>query len=84
MKLSSLDIRDKLLKLRFLNLTESDVKHNIFINPDRTKKEQELHKILVKELHEKRSNYTEDSWIIKSGKVVKFQPFRKQSQFVWE
>ena len=82
MRLSNLDIRGQLLKLRYLNLVESDKKHNIFIHPDRTKKEQELHRSLVKELREKRST-SEENWMIKNGKVVSYQPFRNQPQFCW-
>ena len=80
--LANRDIREKLLKLRNLQYVDSDKSCNIYINPDRTPREIEAHKLLVKELRERRAN-SEDNLIIKNGKIITNQPFRFKPQNYW-
>ena len=54
----------------------------VFLAPDRTKKEQEAHKKLVKEL-KKRKDEGEVNLIIRNGKVIPKEPFRFRPQTCW-
>ena len=88
LKLSDPNTRNELLKLRNLKITHSGQVTNDFIQPDRAKKEQQIHKKLVAELREKRNtankNGSGEKFIIKNDKVIKLQPFRINPQFLWD
>ena len=78
LKLTDPDIKEELLKLRFLKYEEQ----SIFIQPDRTRKELEIHRKLVSELREKKTK-DGDVWVIRNGKVVPKLPFRANPQVFW-
>ena len=73
MKLSDPDKRTELLNLRNLKYVEDNVITKIFISPDRTKKQQDENKELVKKLKERRQN-GENNIFIKNGKIVEYRP----------
>ena len=77
-----MDKRAKLLKLRNLSLNESSKEWNIYINPDRTKHEQNTHKALRQELKRRREE-GEENLIIRGGKIVSKPPFRSDPQVPW-
>ena len=81
-KLSNEDIRLKLLKLRNLQYNDDSQDYNIYINPDRTKKEQEIYRKLLSELKERRSK-GEENIAIRNGKIVEILPFRRNPQLYW-
>ena len=81
-KLSNEDIRLKLLKLRNLQYNDDSQDHNIYINPDRTKKEQEIYRKLLSELKERRSK-GEENIAIRNGKIIEVLPFRRNPQLYW-
>ena len=78
LKLSNYELKLTMLKLRNLKWKDK----NIYINPDRTKKEQEEHKKLVLELHARRTE-GEENIIIKNGKIITRIPFRPDPQMFW-
>ena len=78
LKLSNLELKLTILKLR--NLKWQD--NNIYINPDRTKKEQEEHRKLLSELHARKAK-GEENIMIRNGKIVARIPFRPDSQMFW-
>jgi hypothetical protein len=78
MKFSSEEMKFKALKLRNLKYQGND----IYISHDRTKKEREERKLLVKSLRERRAN-GEENLFIKNGKIVKEVPFRANPQHFW-
>ena len=82
LKLSNEDARLKLLKLRNLKFNDDTGEYDIYINPDRTKKEQDEHRKLLAELRERRSN-GEENIIIKNGKIIQVLPFRQNPQSYW-
>ena len=84
MKLSTNEKKLELIKLKDIKFKDEDqIVHNIYANPDRTKKEQELHKKLVAELKEKRASGNKN-YAIRNGKVVQFDtPFRRDPQQLW-
>ena len=89
MILNNMEKRTELLKLRNLTYEESNTENNetttnnIYIAPDRTWQEQEVHRKLVLELKERKQK-GEDNIYIKNGKIMKFQPFRVDSHLFWE
>lgn len=83
MKLSSLEIRSKLLSLRDLVLTsenKQDVK--VYISPDRTRQQQLQHKKLIEERNALKAQGK--NVYIKNGKIVETSlPFRPSPQMFW-
>ena len=47
MKFKTIEKRNEILQSRNLILVENDITHNIYVQPERTKREQEEHKLLV-------------------------------------
>ena len=82
LKLTNEDVRRKLLMLRNLIFTNSSNECKVFINPDRTKKEQEAHRKLLSELKERKSK-GEENIVIRNGKIIEFLPFRRNPQLFW-
>ena len=83
-KFTSLEKRSEILSLRNVFYTTKDnSKIPIYICPDRTIKEQEEHKKLVKQLKERREK-GEENIKISNGKIVEYTlPFRANAQSVW-
>lgn len=74
--------RNESLRIRNLAYTDpSKEKHFIFIHPDRTKQEQDEHKVLVNKLKERKKE--DPDLIIRNGKIVKKTPFRSNPQSLW-
>ena len=84
MKFTNCDQRAEILKLRNLYYIDEELgtKTRIFTAPDRTPKEQEVHKGLVAELKQRRSN-GEENLVIRNGKVITIQPFQRNPQLLW-
>ena len=74
-KLKSLDLKKQLLGLRNLSFTSDGKSTPVFIAPDRTNKEIEVHKTLVAELKKLRGE-GRTNLVIRGGKIVEKQPFR--------
>ena len=82
-KCNSSTVRNQILQLRNLIFTQNNVKHQIFLSPDRTKIEQAAHKKLIAELKD-RKNSGETDIMVRNGKIVKKQqPFRFKLQDFW-
>lgn len=81
-KFSSIATKTEILKLRDIVFNDSQNDHQIFITPDRTRKEQAEHRELVKKLKERR-NKGEENIGIRNGKIVNLQPFRTNPQLLW-
>ena len=84
-KFSTAEKRNEALKLRNIKYTNSstDTEHNIIIQQDRTKREQIEHKLLVKELLERREQEGKNLKIINNKIVEVEQPFRRNPQKFW-
>ena len=82
MKFSTIDTKFEILKLKDISYNDTKNEYQIFITPDRTRKEQSEHKELVKTLKERKLN-GEDDIGIRNGKIVKIQPFRPDPQNIW-
>ena len=54
----------------------------IFVHPDRTKLEQEQHRKLVSQLKQRKLKGEKDI-SIRNGKIIKYLPFRSDTQFNW-
>ena len=78
LKLTNEEKKSELLKLRDLKIKDQ----NIYIHPDRTKKEQEDHRLLVSQLRERRER-GEENLGIRNGKIMTILPFRKDPQLFW-
>ena len=82
MKFSKIEKRNEALKLGMQKLEDAGQEHNIFIHPDRTKREQEKHKLLVKELFELRDQGKKVKII--NNKIIEVElPFRRNPQLFW-
>ena len=85
-KLNSMDKKTEILKIgkfKYEPPDTEDAEHiNIYAHPDRTKKEQEIHKNLYEELNTRRENGESDIFI-RSGKIVKILPFQGDPQSYW-
>jgi hypothetical protein len=73
-RFNDINKRMEMLKLRKLSHGTS----NIFISPDRTRKQQEMHKKLVFELKERRAK-GEQNIFISDERIVKFQQSSRTS-----
>ena len=83
MKFKTIEKRNEILQSRNLILVENDITHNIYVQPDRTKREQEEHKLLRDELKSLREK-GEDNIAIRNGKIVYLRtPFRSDPQRFW-
>lgn len=81
-KLSSLEVRNKLLSLRNLFLTTNNSTVNVFISPDRTWQQQLEHKKLVEE--KKILKAQGKNVLIRNNKLVEVTvPFRRKPQSFW-
>ena len=81
-KFKCLETRNKILKMRDLVYEDTDNQTKIYIHPDRTKQQQEENKKLREKLHEIRNSG--ENAVIRNGKIVITQPFRKSSQEPWD
>ena len=83
-KFSTTELKNKVLSLRNLTYTDKtdQTEHQIFIVPDRTRKEQLEHKKLTEELKKRRQD-GEQNIIIRNGKIVSRLPFRSNPQLFW-
>ena len=81
-KFSSHETKIEILKLRNIVYNDSKKDHQIFIAPDRTTKEQALHRELVQKMKERREK-GEENIGIRNGKIVNLQPFRANPQLYW-
>jgi hypothetical protein len=81
-RFTSIEKKTEVLRLKSLQYIDSDIEHDIYITQDRTKKEQEEHKKLVKKLKERREN-GEEHLVIRNGKIIQLQPFRPNPQLFW-
>ncbi len=77
-RFSSLEIRNEVLQLHSLQHKNNNEIKQVFISPDRTRKQQAEHRELVVEMKRQRANG--DNARIRNGKVVVLQPFRKSPQ----
>lgn len=84
-RFNSRERRNEILSLRNLSHKGKDSKiTQVFLAPDRTKKEREAHKELVAELKRKRNSEENGAnLIIRNGKIVQRQPFRYKPQRIW-
>ena len=82
MTLKNVEIRNNILKLRNIYCKNGNEVKQIFVAPDRTLQEREIHKKLVTELKERKSN-GENDIMIRNGKIVSVQPFRFKPQDFW-
>ena len=82
--LSEMSKRLEILKLRDLTLSndDSDAIIKIYVSPDRTLKQRELHKLLRKNIQE-RKELGETDLVIRNYKIVKIQPFRFRPDEHW-
>ena len=81
-KLTSMEIRNKLLSLRNLFLIRNNSSVNIFISPDRTLQQQLEHKKLVEE--KKALKAQGKIMTIRSNKLIEVTtPFRRKPQNFW-
>ena len=85
MKLSTVDKKDELIKLRNLVFVDDEnLAHRVYINIDRTKKEQEQYKELVTILKRKRVEDPSKNFVIRNNQVVEYvMPFRLDPQKFW-
>ena len=81
-KFKCLETRSKILKMRDLVYKEKDSQTKIYIHPDRTKQQQEENKKLIEKLREIRDSG--ENAVIRNGKIIINQPFRKSSQESWD
>ena len=82
-KFTSIEKKTEVLKIKDLQYIDSNnLEHNIYMTHDRTKKEQEEHRKLVKKLKERREN-GEENLVIRNGKIIQLQPFRPNPQLFW-
>ena len=75
-KFTNIEKRNEAIQLTDLIYTSGkneDIR--IFIQPDKTKKEIEQHKILIQQLRERRAN-GEENIVIRNGKIISLAPFR--------
>ena len=77
-----LETRMQILKMRNLVYKDNDKQTNIYINPDKTKQQQEENRKLVEKLRQIRNNG--ENAVIRNGKIITNQPFRKSSQESWD
>ncbi len=82
LKTSNKDWRNNLLKLRNLVYKSNEDEIRIFINPDRTKKEQESYRKLLSELKQRQAN-GEQNIGIRNSHIVFILPFRPNPQTFW-
>lgn len=81
-KFTNLEKKTEALKLRNLVLNHNSTETKIYIAPDRTIKQQQKHRQLIKELKEKAK--IEEGWILRNDKLIKrSQPFRQTAQILW-
>ena len=71
MKISDPNKRQELLNLKNLNYEQENIKTKIFVAPDRTKKQQEEHRELVKKLRQLREEGHTNNYI-KNGRIIKY------------
>lgn len=71
-----------MLKMKNPRYKDSNKEHFVYITHDRTKKEQEKHKELVKLLKERRAK-GEENLVIRNGEIIQRQPFRPNPQLFW-
>ena len=85
MKLSSIDKKEELLKIRNLKFIDDDKQiHKVYVNVDRTKKEQEQYKQLVELLKIKRAENPGKTFGIRGNNVIELSsPFRFDPQKFW-
>ena len=81
-KLKSVELRNRMLQLRNLKCSKNNELFPVYTAPDRTKKEQQIHKELVNEL-KRRKSQGETDLFIRNGKLVEKQPFRLRPQEYW-
>ena len=81
-KFTSIEKKTEVLQLKDLTYIDSNTEYNICITHDRTKKEQDEHKNLVKKLKERKENGEEDL-VIRNGKIIQLRPFRPNPQLFW-
>ena len=82
--LSDMSKRLEILKLRDLTFSDdaSDMNIKIYVSPDRTPKQRELHRNLRKKIKE-RKELGESDLVIRNYKIVKIQPFRFRPDEHW-
>ena len=74
--------KKEILRLRnLMYVDEQNNIHKIYIQPDRTKREQAEHKLLVLQLKESRKE--DPNLVIRNGKIMKSMPFRSDPQSIW-
>ena len=81
-KFKSVELRNQMLKLRNLKCSKDNELFPVYTAPDRTKKEQLIHKKLIEELKKRKSEGEKDIFI-RNGKIVGIQPFRLKPQEYW-
>ena len=81
-KFTSIEKRNEVLDLEDLVHEDNNLITKIYIHPDKTTKEIEQHRELVKVLNERREK-GEENIGIRNGKIVSLVPFRPDPQSLW-
>ena len=81
-KFTNIEKRNEAIKLDDLVYCSNDIETRIYIQPDKTKKEVEQHRELVRQLKERRAN-GEENIVIRNGKIISLVPFRPDPQSLW-
>ena len=83
LRLNDLDKRMEILQLRNLTIGDSENEVRVFIQPDRTKREQLKQKELREELKKRRLEANEgQEFVIRGDKIIERMPFRSSPQTV--